>query len=49
MNDRNLGRYWKKGPQNRLFCPGVWLKVGSNTITVLELLYDGKKKKITGK
>lgn len=28
VNGRNLGRYWKKGPQQRLFCPGVWLKAG---------------------
>ena len=28
VNGRNLGRYWKKGPQQRLFCPGVWLKTG---------------------
>jgi beta-galactosidase len=28
VNGRNLGRYWKKGPQLSLFCPGVWLKKG---------------------
>lgn len=42
VNGRNLGRYWNKGPQKRLYCPGVWLKKGTNTIHVLELLYDGK-------
>lgn len=26
VNGRNLGRYWNKGPQFKLFCPGVWLK-----------------------
>ena len=26
MNGHNLGRYWNVGPQQRLFCPGVWLK-----------------------
>ena len=26
VNGYNLGRYWNKGPQTRLFCPGVWLK-----------------------
>lgn len=35
VNGRNLGRYWNKGPQTRLFCPGVWLKQGANTIHVL--------------
>lgn len=35
VNGRNLGRYWKKGPQKSLFCPGVWLKTGINTIHVL--------------
>lgn len=35
VNGRNLGRYWKKGPQTRLFCPGVWLRTGWNVIHVL--------------
>jgi hypothetical protein len=26
VNGRNLGRYWDRGPQFRLYCPGVWLK-----------------------
>lgn len=30
INGRNLGRYWKKGPQQKLFCPGVWLKEKDN-------------------
>ncbi|MBS1728017.1 MAG: beta-galactosidase [Armatimonadetes bacterium] len=37
VNGHNLGRYWNIGPQFRLFCPGVWLKKGRNTITVLDL------------
>lgn len=28
VNGRNLGRYWNRGPQFRLFCPGVWLRQG---------------------
>jgi beta-galactosidase len=32
-----LGRYWDIGPQERLFCPGVWLKEGKNEVKVLEL------------
>jgi hypothetical protein len=35
-----LGRYWDKGPQQRIFLPGVWLKKGENEIIVLELLLD---------
>jgi beta-galactosidase len=38
VNGINLGRYWSKGPQQRVFCPGVWLKEGINSIVVLELL-----------
>jgi beta-galactosidase len=37
VNGRNLGRYWNIGPQQRLFCPGVWLKAGRNEITVFDL------------
>lgn len=49
VNGRNLGRYWSRGPQHRLFCPGVWLKTGQNVVYVLDLLYDGKQKGMTGK
>ena len=35
VNDHLLGRYWNIGPQYRLFCPGVWLRKGTNKITVL--------------
>lgn len=35
VNGRNLGRYWNRGPQKRLYCPGVWLKTGNNNIYVL--------------
>lgn len=28
VNDRLLGRYWRIGPQKRLYCPGVWLREG---------------------
>jgi beta-galactosidase len=32
INGRNLGRYWNKGPQLKLFCPGVWLKENNEII-----------------
>jgi beta-galactosidase len=43
VNDWLLGRYWNVGPQQRLFCPGVWLKKGVNRVTVLELLESGEQ------
>jgi beta-galactosidase len=37
VNGHNLGRYWSSaGPQTRLYCPGVWLNNGGNTIVVFE-------------
>jgi|GEM_PF-374578 len=39
VNGYNLGRYWTAaGPQKRLYCPGVWLASGSNTIVVFEFI-----------
>lgn len=35
VNGNLLGRYWDIGPQKRLFCPGVWLNVGQNSIKIL--------------
>lgn len=43
VNGNNLGRYWNKGPQQKLFLPGVWLKKGVNEIVVLELLMPKAK------
>jgi len=36
VNGRNLGRFWSIGPQQRLYCPAPWLKVGVNSIVVLD-------------
>ena len=38
VNGHNLGRYWNIGPQQRLYCPAPWLKRGTNTIVVLDLV-----------
>jgi beta-galactosidase len=38
VNGHNLGRYWHIGPQQTLYCPGVWLKQGRNEIVVFEQL-----------
>lgn len=40
VNGHNLGRYWYIGPQQTLYCPGVWLKKGCNEIVVFEQLKD---------
>jgi len=42
VNGHNLGRYWKIGPQQTLFLPGVWLKKGKNEIIILDV--DGPSK-----
>lgn len=41
VNGHNLGRYWYIGPQQTLYCPGVWLKPGKNDIVVFEQIKDG--------
>ncbi|MBI1808179.1 MAG: beta-galactosidase [Ignavibacteria bacterium] len=43
INDHNLGRFWHIGPQQTLYCPGVWLNEGNNEIVVLELEDRGKR------
>ncbi|MGA2244901.1 MAG: beta-galactosidase [Verrucomicrobiota bacterium] len=40
INGHNLGRYWHIGPQQTLYCPGVWLKKGRNEIVVFEQLLN---------
>ena len=37
VNGYNLGRFWKIGPQQTLYVPGVWLKKGLNEIIVFDL------------
>uniref|UniRef100_A0A8C6ZT20 Beta-galactosidase n=1 Tax=Nothoprocta perdicaria TaxID=30464 RepID=A0A8C6ZT20_NOTPE len=36
VNSRNLGRYWKIGPQETLYLPAPWLWKGSNEIIIFE-------------
>ncbi len=43
INGFNLGRYWKAGPQKRLYLPAPLLKEGTNEIVVFELHKDNKK------
>ncbi|WP_242696007.1 beta-galactosidase [Desertivirga brevis] len=37
VNGHNLGRFWKIGPQQTLFVPGVWLKKGENELLILDV------------
>jgi beta-galactosidase len=48
VNGRNLGRYWKVGPQQTLFCPGVWLKRGVNEMIVLDLYNEAERRSVAG-
>ncbi|MDR1407593.1 MAG: beta-galactosidase [Tannerella sp.] len=40
VNGRNIGRYWKTGPQKTLYIPGVWLAGGVNEIVIFEQQND---------
>lgn len=43
VNGHNLGRYWKVGPQLRLYCPAAWLKSGDNTVDIVDLEATGAR------
>lgn len=43
VNGHHLGRFWKIGPQQTLFCPASWLKQGTNEIVVLDLENTGNR------
>ena len=38
VNGHPLGRFWRIGPQQTLYCPGCWLKKGENEIVVLDVI-----------
>jgi beta-galactosidase len=38
VHGKNLGRFWKIGPQQTLYLPREWLKQGENNIVVFEAL-----------
>jgi beta-galactosidase len=44
VNGHNLGRFWKIGPQQTMFLPGVWLKKGENEIIILDVEKPVKRK-----
>jgi hypothetical protein len=37
VNGHNLGRYWRIGPQQRLYCPANWLRTGLNELVAFDL------------
>jgi beta-galactosidase len=37
VNGHNLGRYWNKGPQQRLYLPGAYQLLGRNEILIFDL------------
>ena len=37
VNGHLLGRYWRIGPQQRLYCPATWLRQGANEILVFDM------------
>lgn len=40
VNGHHLGRYWRVGPQQTLYLPGVWLNKGKNDILIFEQQND---------
>lgn len=44
VNGHCLGRFWKIGPQQTLYCPGCWLKKGQNEIIVMDILGPSEAK-----
>jgi beta-galactosidase len=48
VNGHNLGRYWYIGPQQTLYCPGVWLNQGRNEIEVFEQLKEDAPDTVAG-
>lgn len=48
VNGINLGRYWKRGPQQTLYLPGCFLKKGENKIVVFEQQNDTPQTSVAG-
>lgn len=49
INGRNIGRYWKVGPQQTLYIPGVWLHEGENKIVIFEQLNEVHQTEVKAK
>jgi beta-galactosidase len=48
INGHALGRFWNVGPQDTLYVPGPWLKVGQNEIVVFDLKPTGVVPQVSG-
>jgi beta-galactosidase len=48
VNGHNLGRFWNIGPQQTLYMPGAWLKIGRNEIVLFDLVAHSTAPKIAG-
>jgi beta-galactosidase len=48
VNGKNLGRYWRVGPQQTLYLPGAWLRRGANDIVVFDMDGRGEAAEISG-
>ncbi len=46
INGINIGRYWSVGPQQTLYVPGCWLKVGKNDVVIFEQKNDVMHKSV---
>ncbi|MGI6222285.1 MAG: beta-galactosidase [Prevotella sp.] len=44
VNGHPLGRFWRIGPQQTLYCPGCWLKKGENELLILDIIGSDKGK-----
>ncbi|KAM6173397.1 beta-galactosidase-1-like protein 3 [Erethizon dorsatum] len=49
INGRNLGWYWKVGPQQTLYLPGVWPHPGDSGITLFGTMMSGSYIRSTDK
>ncbi|MFZ0819228.1 MAG: beta-galactosidase [Candidatus Acidiferrales bacterium] len=48
VNGHSLGRFWNIGPQQTLYLPGAWLKIGHNEIILFDLVAHSTSPKIAG-
>jgi len=47
INGHDLGRFWRIGPQQTLFVPSDWFRIGKNEIIVLDL-EEGRSRYVQG-
>jgi beta-galactosidase len=47
INGKNLGRFWRVGPQQTLYIPGVWLRKGKNEIVIFDQINESIQKSVS--